>query len=197
MSLYNLTDEVIMAAEALEAALEWEPDTDADGNPIDGDGNIIEDVEAYRAALVAAWTDTLEGAQLEWEQKVAGVACYEKSLEGDIKQLTDIIRGYQRRLSAKRKAAERVKAYLEGELIRAGKTKVDTAAAVVALRQNPESVDITDELAVIQWAQVTNRDYLLKYTQPEISKTALKPLLKSGEDVPGAAIIRRQTVSIK
>ena len=51
MTLYNLTDEVIMAAEALECALEWEPDTDADGKPIDGDGNIIGDVEGYRAAL--------------------------------------------------------------------------------------------------------------------------------------------------
>lgn len=197
MTLYNLTDEVIMAAEALECALEWEPDTDADGNPIDGDGNIIEDVEGCRAALVAAWTDTLEGAQLEWEQKVAGVACYEKSLEGDIKQLTDIIRSYQRRLSAKRKAAERVKVYLENELVRAGKTKVDTAAAVVAIKLNPESVDITDEAAVIRWAQENDRDFVLKYLQPEISKTALKPLLKQGEDIPGAAIIRRQTVSIK
>ena len=197
MALYNLTDEVIMAAQALEAALEWEPNTDADGNPIDDDGNIIADVEAYRAELVSAWTDTLEGAEIEWEQKVSSVACYEKSLEGDIKQLTDIIRSYQRRLSAKRKAAERVKVYLENELVRAGKTKVDVPAAVVAIKLNPESVDITDEEAVIQWAQATNRDYLLKYSQPEISKTALKPLLKSGENVPGAAIIRRQTVSIK
>lgn len=197
MSLYNLTDEVLAAAEALECALEWEPDTDADGKPIDGDGNIIADVDAYRAEMVSCWSDTLEGVQLEWEDKVCNVGLFMKSLKSDIKVLEEIVKDYNQKLKRKRAALERVKSYLESELARAGKTKVENNTAMVYIKNNPESLDIADEEAVIKWAQENDQDYVLKYSQPDISKNALKELIRRGESVPGAAIVRTQSLIVK
>ena len=83
MKLYELTEEMNLAAESLEAALAWEPDTDADGRPVDDDGNVIENVEAYRADMLAAWQDTLEGISGEFDEKAGNIAAYIKNLKSD------------------------------------------------------------------------------------------------------------------
>ena len=80
MTLYELTEEMQTVAGELEAALEWEPDTDADGMPIDDDGNVIENVDAFRAELLEAWKNTLDGVSGEFDEKAANIAAYIKNL---------------------------------------------------------------------------------------------------------------------
>ena len=87
MKLYELTEEMNLAAESLEAALAWEPDTNADGKPVDDDGNVIENVEAYRADMLAAWRGTLECISGEFGEKAGNIAAYIKNLKSDCEQL--------------------------------------------------------------------------------------------------------------
>lgn len=55
MKLYELTESFAELFSQFEDINEYEPDTDADGQPIDGNGDIIEDVEAYKEKMLTAW----------------------------------------------------------------------------------------------------------------------------------------------
>ena len=196
MKLYELTEEMNLAAESLEAALAWQPDTDADGKPVDGDGNIIENVEAYRAEMLAAWRDTLEGISGEFDEKAGNIAAYIKNLKSDCEQLKKEETALKSRRRVKENALERMLSYLLDEMNAAGKKKIESPQAVISVRNNPESVNISDEQKFIAWAEEHN-DSLLIYKKPDISKTAVKAALKAGEELPGAALGRTISVIIK
>lgn len=196
MKLYELTEEMNLAAESLEAALAWQPDTDADGKPVDGDGNVIENVEAYRADMLAAWRDTLEGISGEFDEKAGNIAAYIKNLKSDCEQLKKEETALKSRRRVKENALERMLSYLLDEMNAAGKKKIESPQAVISVRNNPESVNISDEQKFIAWAKEHN-DSLLIYKKPDISKTAVKAALKAGEELPGAALGRTVSVIIK
>ena len=197
MNLYQLNDEMRAISEALEQALAWEPDTNADGKPIDFDGNEIENVENYRAKMLAECCRKLEELSGNFDEKAGKVAAYIKNLKSDCEALKKEETALRNRRKVKENALDNMTAYLMDAMSAAGEKKVETPQAVISIRNNPESVDIADEEAVVKWAQVTNREYVLKYRQPDISKTELKSLLKSGEKVPGAALARTQSLIVK
>ncbi len=196
MKLYELTNEMNEIAEDLEAALSWQPDTNADGKPIDDDGNIIENVEAFRAEMLAAWQGTLEGISGEFDEKAGNIAAYIKNLKSDCDQLEQEEKALKRRRDVKKNALRRVTEYLLGEMEAAGKRKIDTPQAVISIRNNAESVLIDNEAAFILWAQEHNEN-LLKYSQPEIRKSEIKTLLKSGEEIPEVRLTRTQSLIVK
>lgn len=196
MKLYELTEEMNLAAENLEAALSWQPDTDADGKPIDDDGNVIENVEAYRAEMLAAWHGTLEGISGEFDEKAGNIAAYIKNLKSGCEQLKKEETALRLRRRVKENALERMLSYLLDEMNAAGKKKVEAPQALITVRNNAESVDIPDEQEFIKWAQ-ENAGSLLKYVQPEIRRTEVRALLKAGKELPGAALTRTQSVVIK
>ena len=196
MKLYELTEEMNLAAESLEAALAWQPDTDADGKPVDDDGNVIENVEAYRADMLAAWRGTLEGISGEFDEKAGNIAAYIKNLKSDCEQLKKEETALKSRRRVKENALELMLSYLLDEMNAAEKKKIESPQAVISVRNNPESVNIPDEQKFIAWAEEHN-DSLLKYAQPEIRRTEVKALLKSGQELPGAALTGTQSVIIK
>lgn len=196
MKLYELTDEMNIIAENLEAILSWEPDTDADGNPVDGGGNVIENVEAYRADMLAAWKDTLEAVGGEFDEKAGNIAAYIKNLKSEAEDIHKEERALAARRRVKEKALARMTEYLLSEMERAGKQKIDTPRALMFVKNNPESVEILDERKLIEWAR-ENAENVLKYVQPEIRKNEVKALLKSGRSVPEARLTRTQSVIIK
>lgn len=197
MRLYELTDEMNIIAENLEAALAWEPDTDADGNPIDDDGNIIADVEAYRAEMLFAWRDTLAAVEGEFDGKAGNIAAYIKNLKAEAEALRREERALRSRRAVKEKALDRMVTYLLGEMETAGKRRVDAPQAQISVRNNAESVEVSDEKAFIQWAQNNDRDDLLKYSDPEIRKTPVKKLIQDGGEIPFARLVRTQSLIIK
>ncbi len=196
MKLYELTNDINEIAENLEAALSWQPDTNADGKPIDDDGNVIENVEAYRAEMLAAWQTTLEAVGGEFDEKAGNIGAYIKNLKSDCDELEKEEKALKSRLTVKKNALRRITDYLLGEMRRIGKSKIDTPKALISIRNNAESVQIDDEAAFILWAQKHNEN-LLKYSQPEIRKTEVKNLLKAGEKVPKAQLIRTQSLIVK
>ncbi len=196
MKLYELTNEMNEIAENLEAALSWQPDTNADGKPINDDGNVIENVEAFRAEMLAAWQGTLEGISGEFDEKAGNIAAYIKNLKSDCDQLEQEEKALKRRRDVKKNALRRVTEYLLGEMEAAGKRKIDTPQAVISIRNNAESVLIDNEAAFILWAQEHNEN-LLKYSQPEIRKAEIKTLLKSGEEIPEVRLTRTQSLIVK
>ena len=197
MTLYELTDDICMIAENLEAALAWEPDTDADGMPIDDDGNIIENVEAYRAEMLSVWRDTLAAVEGEFDVKAGNIAAYIKNLKAEAELLHKEERALRSRRTVKEKALDRMVEYLLGEMEQTGKRKIDTPQALISIRNNAESVEVVDEKSFIEWAQNNKHDNLLKYSEPEIRKTPIKKLIQSGEELPHTRLVRTQSLIVK
>ena len=196
MKLYELTDEMALIAENLEAVYSWEPDTDADGNPIDGDGNVIANVEEYRAQMLSAWQDTLEAVGGDFDEKAGNIAAYIKNLKAEAENIHKEERALAARRRVKEKALARITEYLLCEMERAGKRKIDTPRAAISVRNNPETVEITDERKFVEWAQ-EHAESVLKYVQPEIRKREVMALIRSGQKVPEARLTRTQSVIIK
>lgn len=175
---------------------EFEPDTNADGQPVDMDGNIIESVEAYKDKLLAAWYDTLEGIEDEFDEKAESIAVYIKSLNAMAKTL----KVEEDNLKARRKSyenqAESLKAYLLSSMQALGRRKIDMPRAVVSTRNNAPSLVVDDEMSFISWAQ-KNNDELLKYSLPEIRKSEVKKLCKEDEDIPFVHMQQSTSLVIK
>ena len=196
MSLFNLGNKYADIMEQLELAYAWEPEYVA-GKPVDDDGNIIADVEGLRAAMIAEVLARLDGAAADFEASAGNITAIIKNLAAEAEDLREQEKIFAARRRAKEKSAERLKSYLLQEMQNLGTPKIETVQAKISLRNNPESAQIADENAFIEWALENDRDCLLIYKKPEISKTAVRLALKAGEKLPGAALGRTVSVIIK
>lgn len=137
--------------------------------------------------------EAFEQLAMERERKLDNLACWVKNLDADIVALdTEAKKLIERRDAAKRKR-DRLKSYLQEAL--AGE-KRSTAQYAISYRAT-ESVELTNETAVIAWLIVHDHEDALTYRGPDISKTAVKALLKAGEAVNGAELVKRQSMTIK
>ena len=178
MKLYELTGDFAELFERFDEIDNWEPDTDEDGSPIDDNGNVIENVTAYKEAMLQAWFNTLEGIEELFEDKAVNIAMYIKNLRSDAEQLKAEKLRLEKRQSSKNKAADRLEEYLFNSMQAIGRTVIDRPQALIKIKQNPESTIIENELAFIDWAESTNHDSLLKYNQPSIKLNDVKALIR-------------------
>lgn len=197
MKLYELTGDFSDLYDRFIDIDAWEPDTDEDGRPIDENGDIIENVTAYKEAMFEAWFDTLEGIEELFEDKAVNVAVYIKNLRSEAEQLKAEKLKLEKRQSAKNKLADRLEKYLFDSMQKVKRTQIDRPQAKIRIKQNPESTVIENEQAFIQWAESNDRDDLLKYEQPSVKKTVVKALLKKKEEIPFAHLERKTVLEIK
>ena len=197
MKLYELTGDFSDLYDRFIDIDAWEPDTDEDGRPIDENGDIIENVTAYKEAMFEAWFDTLEGIEELFENKAVNVAIYIKNLRSEAEQIKAEKLKLEKRQSAKNKLADRLEKYLFDSMQKVKRTQIDRPQAKIRIKQNPDSTVIENEQAFIQWAESNDRDDLLKYEQPSVKKTVVKALLKKKEKIPFAHLERKTVIEIK
>jgi hypothetical protein len=197
MKLYELTEMYSDLFNQFDAINEWEPDTNADGMPIDDDGNIIANVDAYRNKMLTAWFDTLTGIEGEFDEKAESIAIYYKQLLAEAKMLKSEKAAIAKRQSQKEKQAESLKTYLFKSMQALGRQKIDMPRAVMSLKKNAPSLVIDDEISFVEWAEEHNLDHLLKYSMPEVKKNDVKALCKKGEEIPFVHMESKQSLSIK
>lgn len=197
MKLYELTEMYSDLFNQFDAINEWEPDTNADGMPIDDDGNIIANVDAYRNKMLTAWFDTLTGIEGEFDEKAESIAIYYKQLLAEAKMLKAEKAAIAKRQSQKEKQAESLKTYLFKSMQALGRQKIDMPRAVMSLKKNAPSLVVDDEISFVEWAEEHNLDHLLKYNMPEVKKNDVKALCKNGEEIPFVHMEAKQSLSIK
>lgn len=197
MKLYELTGDFSDLYDRFIDIDAWEPDTNEDGQPIDENGEVIENVTAYKEAMFEAWFDTLEGIEEFFEDKAVNIAIYIKNLKSDAEQLKAEKLKLEKRQSAKNKLAERLEKYLFDSMQKIKRTQIDRPQAKIRIKQNPESTVIENEQEFIKWAECNDRDDLLKYEQPSVKKTVVKALLKKKENIPFAHLERKTVIEIK
>jgi len=148
---------------------------------VDDEGEIL-DVEAF------------EQLQMERTAKAENMALWALDLADE----QDAIKKEIGRLKALQARAERKEKSLKEFLaVVLGGEKLKTARITVSYRK-AAAVEITDEDEVRKWAMISPQgEDILKYKEPEISKTELKRLISEGHTVPGAAVVERVSVQIK
>ena len=192
MRLFDIAKEHL---ELLDKFGEIEINVNEDGEPVDSEGNPVDLVE-YMAEQENKLLEALTELKGDFDTKAESVSLYIKELEAGSKLLAESIKNLQSRKKAMENKVERLKAYLITSMETVGENKVETDKVRISLRNNAPSVVIYDEKAFINQYK-GNRDDLLKYSEPTVNKTAIKDALKSGEDIAGATLESKRTVTIK
>ena len=196
-TLYNLTGDFTDLYDKFDEIDNFEPERDKDGNPIDSEGNIIEDVKALKEAMLTAWFDTLEGIEGAFEDKAVNIAVIVKSMRAEAEQLKAEKLRLAKRQSQKEKAAERLEQYLLNSMQTIGREKIDKPQAVIRVKKNPESTVVDNEKSFIKWAEANGYTDLLKYKDPDIKIKEVKDLLKRNVKLPFVYLERKNKISIE
>lgn len=197
MKLYEYAYQFAELFDSLDAIADYIPEQDENGQYIDDDGNIIPDLDAYRAEMQTAWFDTLDGIEGEFDIKAENIACYIKQLSGDVELLKKEKASIDRRKKAKENQLESMKRYLLECMKKTKRLKIETPKAKISVKNNQETSRFENEKAFIKMCMEKNLEEYLRYKDPEINKTAVKNALRSGEIVPGAQLERTQSLIIK
>lgn len=192
MKLFDIAKEHL---ELLDKFGEIEISVNEDGEPVDSEGNPVDPVE-YIAEQENKLLEALTELKGDFDTKAESVSLYIKELEADTKLLGESIKNLQSRKKAMENKVERLKSYLLASMETVGESKIETDKVRISLRNNAPSVFIYDEKAFVNQYK-GSRDDLLKYSEPTVNKTAIKEALKSGEDIAGATLESKKTITIK
>ena len=103
-------------------------------------------------------------------------------VDAEIKRL----QSYKKSLKNKN---ENFKQYVVFNMERAGIKKIETGLGTISLRSS-KSVDVFDE-------KLVDKKFIKQVVEEKISKTELKKAIESGEEVQGARIITKNSLSIR
>ena len=193
--LFDISADFADLFDQFDAIEEMEFDTDENGKPMDADGNPV-NPEFVKAELRQAWFDMLDGMEQEFTLKAENTAQYIKCLKAEAEAMDTEIRKLQQRSKSRKNRIDWLKQYLMQCMEMMRLKKVDGVQARIAIRNNAPSVKIVDELALIDELERNGHDDALKYQMPEIRKTALKGLLKSGEQLENAVLESSKSIVI-
>ena len=135
-----------------------------------------------------AFQDTLESIDDVFDSKVENIAKLIREFEAGAKTLKSEAEHFSNRAKTLENKAKNLREYLKHNMTVAGKRKVDTELLKIAIRQNPPSVNVTNEQAIPS-------EFLIPQP-PKIDKKAISKALKDGEVVDGAELIRTETLMI-
>lgn len=127
----------------------------------------------------------LDQLQLERNEKIENIALYIKNL----KALSAEVKAEEERLKERRTAYEKKIASLEDYLSYAcEENKFTTAKCEISFRKSTVCEVDEEKLPKAWWKQ--------KITET-VDKAALKLALKQGDEIPGAALVEKQNITIK
>lgn len=193
--LFDISQEFETLFDQFEIINEYEFELNENGEPVDDDGNVI-DPEFAKAEMLEAWFDTLSGIEEEFNFKAENIAQYIKNLKAESEAIDNEIKKLKARRDSRGKRIERLKIYLMNCMDAIGIKKIDMPRAKITIRNNAAGLKIDNEIDFINSLQDNGRDDLLKYSLPEIKKSEVKKLIKSGEMFDGARLETGRSVII-
>lgn len=194
-TLYALTHDFEKLFDSYDEIYDIEYASNGKDGYVDDDGNPV-DPAAIRDEMQQAWFDTLDAMECEITDKAANTALYIKNINADIKALEAEKKALEARIKSKKAKKDGMQNYLLCCLEAAKLETIDTPKVYVQIKDNPPSLEFTDENAFIGWAEA-HRDDLLKYSDPEPRRDFIKKLIKSGEEIPYTEIVQKKRIEIK
>lgn len=193
--LFDISQDFEAVFDRFDAICDYEFPLNEDGQPVDDNGNPV-NPETAKAEMLEAWFDTLSGIEEEFNFKAENLAQYIKCLKAESESIDAEIKKLKVRRDSRNKRIERLKNYLMENMEAVKLTKIDMPKAKITIRENAPGVKFDDEISFITMLQNEGRDDLLKYSMPEVKKTELKKLIKSGEKFEGARLESTRSVII-
>ena len=193
--LFDISQDFEALFDQFDAISEYEFPVDEDGRPVDDDGNPV-NPETAKAEMLEAWFDTLSGIKEEFNFKAENLAQYIKCLKAEAEDIDEEMKKLRARRDSRNKRIERLKNYLMENMEAVGITKIDMPKAKITIRKSTPSIKFDNEISFITMLQNKGRDDLLKYSMPEIRKSEIKKLIKSGEKFDGARLEPGRSVII-
>lgn len=129
--------------------------------------------------------------QMERSEKIENTVLWLKNLRSDIAELKAAEDALKERRQVKEHRAERLREYVENALCG---EKFETARCSVGWRKS-RALELGD--GVGDWLAGNGHGELVIPQAPKIDKKGVTELLKSGVEVPGAAIVERNNMVIK
>ena len=153
------------------------------------------EIDAAMTALVDAETGELkdyeafDALQMERESKIENMALWMKDLaaeENALKAEIDNLTARKRAAGAKReRLGEYLQEYLSGE-------KYKSSRVAISYRRS-SAVEVLDE----DMLRANCPMEYLRMKEPEINKAAILKGLKAGEEIPGAVLVERTSMTVK
>lgn len=136
-----------------------------------------------------AFADTLEGVQMERNQKIENICKLRQNLLSDAAAFEAEAERLKDRESTKKNEAERLQAYLYDALQAAGERKVKAGLFTASIVKSAPAVKINNQ-------RIVPEGY---FTQPEpvLNKAAIKDAIKAGTIVPGAELVQGEHLTIR
>jgi hypothetical protein len=100
------------------------------------------------------------------------------------------IKRLQKRKKRNNNVIERLKSFLKLIISNLNKTKIETNLNTIAIRKNPQKVEILDNTAIPY-------EYKEEIITEKILKNKLKEALKAGDEIPGCTLIQTERIDIK
>ncbi len=136
--------------------------------------------------------DTLEGLQGTLEAKATNVAKFVLGLEAEAKMIDEAAEAMRKRAELRRRRAENIRNYLLFQLQQVGIMKIECPEFRIAVRKNPEAVEINNPEEVPAEYMVTP-----PAPPPHPDKAAIKAALKAGAEIPGCWLRQGERLEIK
>jgi hypothetical protein len=129
-------------------------------------------------------------SQSELQNKAIGYGYVIKSFESDIYTIDSEIKRLQGLKKVRDNGITRMKSALLEAMQVYGIEKVASPTLTLSIRNNPESVEVLNEIQV-------DRRYWNEKVVWSLDKVAVKKAIQSGEAVEGCVLIRTQSIQIK
>ena len=129
--------------------------------------------------------ERLEALQMEFDNKVEGIALWIKNLVAEAKMVNEEKDNLAARQKACENKAESLKKYLASAL---GGEKFKTSKVSISYRKS-KSVEVED-------ITLLDDDYL-KFKEPEADKTKIKKALEEGISLEGVSLVEKNNIQIK
>lgn len=137
--------------------------------------------------------DAFDELKMERDQKIESMALWVKELTATASAIKAEIDTLTERKRAAEQRCESLKRYL-AEILQG--EKFSTPKCAVSFRKST-SVQVDDAESLVRWLEQNGLDSCIKYKEPEVSKTEVGKLIKSGTPVPFAHLENRQSVGVK
>lgn len=147
------------------------------------DAQIMECVDCDTGEIIDV--ERLEALQMEFDNKVEGIALWIKNLVAEAKMVKEEKDNLAARQKACENKAESLKKYLASAL---GGEKFKTSKVSISYRKS-KSVEVED-------ITLLDDDYL-KFKEPEADKTKIKKALEDGISLEGVSLVEKNNIQIK
>lgn len=137
--------------------------------------------------------EALIALDMERTDKLEGIALWIKNLDAEATAIKQEEAALADRRKAKEAKVKRLKELLTEEL---GGQTFETARVRLSFRASTKTV-IDDPDTLLAYLEGNNLEDCIKRKPPEIATAEIGKLLKSGQELPGAALVKNQNLQIK